>query len=97
MCWPFLAIFLTTGPTRWINSALVLLLVALQLVLLHGGSVRKRVAMLLPVGVLLVIYAYLRAVLLTYARGGIRWRGTFYPLSNLRNAGSTSQPTPGGV
>lgn len=60
-------------------------LVALQVVLLHGDSVRRRVAILLPVGVLLVIYAYVRAVALTYARGGIRWRGTFYSLKELRD------------
>lgn len=85
MCWPFVAVFVTAGPTRWVNLALVMLLLGLQLALLHGGSVRKRVAILLPAGVLLVIYAYLRAVLLTYLRGGIRWRGTFYPLKALRD------------
>lgn len=87
MCWPFVAVFVTSGATRWINLAVVALLVALQVVLLHGGSLRKRVAILLPVGVLLVIYAYLRAVLLTYVRGGIRWRGTFYSLRDLRRTG----------
>ena len=28
------------------------------------------------------------AIVLTYARGGIRWRGTFYSLRELRNAGA---------
>ena len=84
MCWPFVAIFATAGATRWVNLAIVVLLVGLQVVLMHGGSLRRRVAVLLPAGVLLVIYAYLRAVLLTYARGGIRWRGTFYSLRELR-------------
>lgn len=84
MCWPFVAVLVTGGATRWVNLALVLVLVAMQLALLHGGSLRKGVALLLPVGVLLVIYAYLRAVLLTYVRGGIRWRGTFYSLRELR-------------
>jgi len=96
MCWPFLAIFVSAGPVRWLNLALVALLVALQLVLLHGGSVRRRVAILLPVGVLLVIYAYLRAVALTYARGGIRWRGTFYSLRALRAASGGTPPAPAG-
>jgi len=84
MCWPFVAIFVTSGATRWANVALAVLLVALQVVLLHGGSLRRRVALLLPAGVLLVIYAYVRAVVLTYVRGGIRWRGTFYSLEELR-------------
>jgi hypothetical protein len=84
MCWPFIAIFVTSGATRWINLALALLLVALQVALLHGGSLRRWVALLLPAGMLLVIYAYVRAVVLTYVRGGIRWRGTFYSLQELR-------------
>ncbi len=86
MCWPFAAVFVTSGMTRWLNLAIVALLIGFQVVLLHGGSVRRRVALLLPVGVVLVIWAYLRAVLLTYVRGGIRWRGTFYPLTELRGA-----------
>jgi hypothetical protein len=92
MCWPFLAVFLTAGATRWINLAVVALLLVLQVALLHGGSLRRRVALLLPVGVLLVIYAYLRAVLLTYTRGGIRWRGTFYSLQDLRSTGAPAPP-----
>ena len=86
MCWPFLAIFLIGGAARWVNLAVVVLLVTFQVLLLHGGTLRRRVAVLLPIGVLLVVYAYLRAVLLTYARGGIRWRGTFYSLEELRQA-----------
>jgi len=94
MCWPFVAVFVTSGATRWINLALVALLVGFQVALLHGGSVRRRVALLLPAGVILVIYAYLRAVVLTYARGGIRWRGTFYPLSELRGTSSAGESKP---
>jgi hypothetical protein len=58
--------------------------------------VRKRVAILLPAGVLLVIYAYLRAVALTYARGGIRWRGTFYSMRALRAGSGGTPPGPAG-
>lgn len=94
MCWPFVAVFVTSGATRWINVALVALLVGFQVALLHGGSVRRRVALLLPAGVILVIYAYLRAVALTYARGGISWRGTFYPLSELRGTSSAGESKP---
>ncbi len=41
-----------------------------------------------PLAALLLTFALLRSVLVTLLRGGIRWRGTFYPLSELRkNAG----------
>ena len=29
-------------------------------------------------------FAVLRSVVLTMARGGVRWRGTFYPLAELK-------------
>jgi hypothetical protein len=42
----------------------------------------------LPVGAVLLLYALLRSWLVTTARGGVEWRGTFYPLRELRrNAG----------
>ncbi len=88
MCWPFVALFATSGPLRWLNAAIVVLLLAGQMVLLQGGSLRWWIAFLLPVAIPLLIFAYLRAVLLTYVRGGIRWRGTFYSLEELRQEGS---------
>jgi len=40
----------------------------------------------LPVAAGLLIYALFRSVLVTLLRGGIRWRGTFYSLSELRKS-----------
>jgi 2-keto-4-pentenoate hydratase len=37
-----------------------------------------------PVAALLFLYAILRSMALTLARGGVIWRGTFYPLEELR-------------
>jgi glycosyltransferase involved in cell wall biosynthesis len=39
---------------------------------------------LLPVAAALVIYAMLRSMAVTLASGGVTWRGTFYPLAELR-------------
>ena len=38
----------------------------------------------LPVAAALVVYAMLRSLLVTLARGGVIWRDTFYPLQELR-------------
>ena len=84
MCWPFVALLITTGPVLWLNAAIVILLLVGQMVLLQGGSLRWWSAVLLPVAVPLLIFAYLRAMFLTYVRGGIGWRGTFYSLKELR-------------
>ena len=41
-------------------------------------------ALLAPLAALAFVYACARSILLTYARGGIVWRGTFYSLAELR-------------
>ena len=42
-------------------------------------------AALMPVGAAIVVWAMLRSALITLARGGVNWRGTFYPLKELRD------------
>jgi glycosyltransferase involved in cell wall biosynthesis len=43
---------------------------------------------LLPVAACIIVYMLLRSMVVTLAQGGVIWRGTFYPLSELRkNAG----------
>jgi hypothetical protein len=34
--------------------------------------------------VAVVLFAFLRSILLTLIRGGVKWRGTLYPLAELR-------------
>ena len=41
-------------------------------------------AALFPVAAAVVIYAMVRSMLLTLGKGGVTWRGTFYPLAELR-------------
>ena len=41
-------------------------------------------ALTFPLAALLVLYAILRSMVLTLARGGVMWRGTLYPLTELR-------------
>ncbi len=82
--WPFVAIFLTHGPTQLVNIAVYILLTAIQLAFLSHLSVRSWTAFALPLGSLLVVFAMLRAAIITYWRGGVEWRGTFYELDKLR-------------
>jgi GT2 family glycosyltransferase len=48
--------------------------------------IRTWQAALMPVGGLLFAYAILRSAALALARGGVDWRGTHYPLRDLRRA-----------
>ena len=48
------------------------------------ASIRLRQAPLMPFGATLFVYSFLRSMVLTLKQGGVRWRGTFYPLAALR-------------
>jgi len=50
----------------------------------HVNGVPAAYALLLPVAACLIVYMMLRSMVVTLARRGIVWRGTFYPLAELR-------------
>jgi hypothetical protein len=37
-----------------------------------------------PISTTLFVYTMLRSMFLTLSQGGVTWRGTFYPLDELR-------------
>jgi len=82
--WPFVGVFVTEGPARWMSLAAVVIALAAVAGTRRSSSVNPLVAPLFPVVVLVFVYIQWRATLLTLWRGGITWRGTFYPLSELR-------------
>jgi len=81
---PFLAIWFVHGWTL----IFCVLAVAIAL-LMHGGvSLTNRASPLYalthPLGALLFCYMIVRSVAVTLWQGGVTWRGTFYPLKELR-------------
>jgi hypothetical protein len=50
----------------------------------HYNRLSPAWVLTLPVSLTLVLYAMLRSMVVTTARGGVVWRGTFYPLRELR-------------
>jgi glycosyltransferase involved in cell wall biosynthesis len=82
--WPYLAVFLTWGLTRWLYVAVALSLWGLAWGASRNIGFRWHTALGFPLCVALLVYITWRSVLLTYWRGGIRWRDTYYPLSELR-------------
>ena len=72
-------------PGARIASAVALASV-LGLYTLSGRSSRisPLYGLSLPIAALITIYAMVRSMMLTLHRGGITWRGTFYPLAELR-------------
>ena len=82
--WPFLALLFTHGYTWWLNLITVVLLVGMPSYL--GIKLRYGwySGLYFPVCTVLFGYIQLRAMLLCYWIGGIRWRDTFYPLQALK-------------
>ncbi len=81
---PFIAVFVTTGPTRLLYALSVALILGI-----YGGAAREQKApvlggILTPVLSLLFITVLLNATLYALLHRGIEWRGTHYPLDELR-------------
>jgi glycosyltransferase involved in cell wall biosynthesis len=57
--------------------------VAYRLMSPHSGLSAWN-ALLAPFAAALLMYALLRSMIATLAQGGVQWRGTFYPLAELR-------------
>ena len=84
LVWPFLAVFLVPGPARWLNLASALLLVGLCWLNAPLAGVRRWHGVGFPLATLLFLYIVWRATILTLWNRGIVWRGTRYPLSELK-------------
>jgi cellulose synthase/poly-beta-1,6-N-acetylglucosamine synthase-like glycosyltransferase len=84
---PFVA---CAGPAAMRIPALVVLL---MLVLLYRyyrrfTGISMAYALTFPIAACMVVYSILRSMAVTLGRGGVQWRGTLYPLAELRkNAG----------
>lgn len=82
--WPYLALVVTGGATWWVYAATV---AVISLIIadgsrLHGFS--PWYALGFPLTVALFIFIVARTLTLNLGQGGIRWRGTFYSLEELR-------------
>jgi glycosyltransferase involved in cell wall biosynthesis len=83
--WPFIGVFATSGSTRILNIAIAtLLLGSVAIMASRSGAGPFYYAFFFPVGTLLFLYIMVRAGVKTLRNGGIVWRGTLYPLDELR-------------
>jgi cellulose synthase/poly-beta-1,6-N-acetylglucosamine synthase-like glycosyltransferase len=82
--WPFLGVFLTAGAARWANLAVVLLILLLCWTNAPLAGVRRWYGIGFPLATLLFLYILWRSMVLTLWNGGIDWRGTHYPLKELK-------------
>jgi len=81
---PFLGLALASGWARVFAAVSVAVMV-----LFHAGACRRMkvsswYALTDPLGMLILSYIVVRSMIVTLARGGVVWRGTFYPIEELR-------------
>lgn len=82
--WPFLAVFLTSGLTRWLNLASIGVLLGLCWLNAPLAGVRRWHGVGYPIATLLFLFILWRSMLTILMHQGIDWRGTHYPLAELK-------------
>lgn len=82
--WPIVALFVTTGPawTGYAAAVALQFLVAVDNTRFDGG--RWWHGLFFPVGLVVLDYILLRSMVVTHWQRGIVWRGTHYPLRDLK-------------
>jgi hypothetical protein len=82
--WPFAAIFLTSGTTRLLNIAAVLLVILFYAMNAPAVGARREHGVLFPLAVLMFVFLMWNSMLRTLVNDGINWRDTHYSLAELR-------------
>jgi hypothetical protein len=82
--WPFCALLVARGAVQAMYGAVVALIVLIfaDSARCHRGRWWHVIGY--PLTTALFVYILLRTMLLNLVQGGIRWRGTFYPLRELK-------------
>jgi glycosyltransferase involved in cell wall biosynthesis len=81
---PFLGIWLAHGWARLPYAVALASIFGIYVGMSWESDVPAYYFVLHPIGAALFVYILLRSMILTLARGGVVWRGTFYPLEDLR-------------
>jgi hypothetical protein len=81
---PFLGTWLAHGWARLPYAVALASMFAIYLGMSWKSDVPAYYFALHPISTALFVYTMMRSMGLTLARGGIVWRGTFYPLEELR-------------
>ena len=81
---PFIAVFITSGYAFWMSLASLMMIAVIFWDSAKYLGLNRWYALGFPLATILLIYIMWKAALRTIGRGGIEWRGTFYPLKDLK-------------
>jgi glycosyltransferase involved in cell wall biosynthesis len=84
---PFVGIWFAHGWVRAGYGAALLAIAAMYFGMATKSDIPARYFFLHPVGTVLFAFAMVRSMIVTLARRGIEWRGTFYRLEELKRFG----------
>jgi len=82
--WPVLALFFTSGPAWGLHAASVALMLALGVDQTRFTGGPRWHGLFLPFGMAVFSFILLRSQWVAHRTGGITWRGTHYPLRELK-------------
>ena len=82
--WPVAGLFLGPWWTRAICGGSILVMVLSGAMTPTARGWRRINGLFMPLGGLVFCWTLLRSAAITLARGGVEWRGTHYPLKELR-------------
>jgi GT2 family glycosyltransferase len=80
--------FLVLSGTRIAGILTAISAMGLYVLSSRTSRISPVFALTLPIAAVLVVYSMLRSMAITLFRGGVTWRGTFYPLKELREHAS---------
>lgn len=81
---PFAGIFFATDAARIAAGVAVAAAMFFESRIMAGARASQLSGLTHPLGAAVVSYIILRSMVVTLARGGVVWRGTFYPLGELK-------------
>lgn len=84
--WPWIALFVTHGIVFYLSAATLAAGLLLSIDLLRARGWSYRCLLFAPIVPLIELWMWWRGSVLALARGGIVWRGSFYPLQQIRQA-----------
>lgn len=82
--WPFIALIATSGITWALNAITVVLMITATMAALRESRLPMGYALALPVSLILFLAIVWRSASINLRSGGIVWRGTTYPLDQIR-------------
>lgn len=81
---PFVGVFMAHGWARAGYAVALFSMFSIYVGMSRKSDIPPYYFILHPVSTTLFVYTMLRSTFLTLGRGGVTWRGTFYPLGELR-------------